>query len=293
VRPAAGRARASRALRASAAPRLRPRLGLRLGLLLGLLLGAPALPPAARAQLPPPPPAPPPPLADFVAMPPLVAELSQQRVGITTGFTGADLLVFGSTERLIGEGDDEVLVVAYGPPEPMVVRRKVKLLGFWMNGPSATFREVPGFYAIAGTRPAWQMLPEEARQAGRLGLDALPLQARGAQGPAYRAALLELKQGAGLWVEDTAPVEVSGGRLFHARLHMPATVTPGEYRVEVLLVRDRRVVARQELTFEVARLGAAAEIATVAEDAPMLYGLACIVLAALAGWLGSVLFRRS
>jgi uncharacterized protein (TIGR02186 family) len=291
VRPAAGRARASGALRASRT--LRASAALRLGLLLGLLLGASALPPAARAQLPPPPPAPPPPLADFVAMPPLVAELLQQRVGITTGFTGADLLVFGSTERLIGEGGDEVLVVAYGPPEPMVVRRKVKLLGFWVNGPAATFREVPGFYAIAGTRPAWQMLPEEARQAGRLGLDALPLRARGAQGPAYRAALLELKQGAGLWVEDTAPVEVSGGRLFHARLHMPATVTPGEYRVEVLLVRDRRVVARQELTFEVARVGAAAGIATVAEDAPLLYGLACILLAALAGWLGSVLFRRS
>ena len=226
-------------------------------------------------------------------MPPLVAELSQRRVGITTGFTGADLLVFGSTERLIGEGGDEVLVVASGPPQPMVVRRKVKLLGFWVNGAAATFPQVPGFYAIAGTRPAWQMLPEDARQSGRLGLDALPLRARGAQGPAYRAALLELKKGEGLWVEDSAPVEVSGGRLFHARLPLPATVTPGDYRVEVLLVRDRRVIARQGLDFEVARVGAAASIATVAEGAPLIYGLVCIVLAALAGWLGSVLFRRS
>nr|WP_255575050.1 TIGR02186 family protein [Caldovatus aquaticus] len=234
-----------------------------------------------------------PPPAPARAVPALVTELSQRRVEITTGFTGADILVFGSTERPIGEGSDEVLVVAVGPPQPMVVRRKVRLLGFWVNGPAATFPEVPGFYAIAGTRPAWQMLPEEARQSNRLGLDALPLRAVGAQGPAFRAALLELKKDAGLWVEDVAPVAVTGGRLFHARLPLPATVTPGAYRVEALLVRDRRIVARQELEFDVVRVGAAAGIANVADRRPMLYGMACIALAALAGWLGSVLFRRS
>ncbi len=249
-----------------------------------------ALPAAAQAQVPAQ--AAPSPAA-AAAVPALVAELSQSRVEITTGFTGADILVFGSTERLIGPTADEVLVVATGPPQPMVVRRKVRVLGFWVNGPSATFPQVPGFYAIAGTRPAWQMLPEAERQAGRLGLDALPLRALGAQGPAFRAALLELKKGAGLWVEDSVPVEVTGGRLFHVRLPLPDTVTPGAYRVEVLLVRDRRVVARQGLEFEVVRVGAAAGVSTVAAQVPVLYGAVCIILAALAGWLGSVVFRRS
>ena len=40
------------------------------------------------------------------------------------------------------------------------------------------------------------------------------------------------------------------------------------------------------------RVGTADRIATVAEDQPVLYGLACVFLAAFAGWLGSVLFRR-
>jgi len=60
----------------------------------------------------------------------------------------------------------------------------------------------------------------------------------------------------------------------------------------VLLVRDGTVVARQELRLDVERSGSAAWIADVARDQPVLYGLACILLAALAGWLGSVLFRR-
>jgi uncharacterized protein (TIGR02186 family) len=73
---------------------------------------------------------------------------------------------------------------------------------------------------------------------------------------------------------------------------VPSTVATGEYRVQVILVREGRVVARQELALDIVRTGTAARIADVARDLPVLYGLACIVLAAFAGWLGSVLFRR-
>ena len=110
--------------------------------------------------------------------------------------------------------------------------------------------------------------------------------------PGTMAALLGLESDSGLWLEDPAPVEIAGSRLFHARLQLPAAVPTGDYQVEVLLVRSRRIVARQALAFRVDRVGAADRIATVAADQPFLYGLSCILFAALAGWLGSVLFRR-
>jgi uncharacterized protein (TIGR02186 family) len=224
----------------------------------------------------------------------LTADLSTERVEISTGFTGASVIVFGATEALIGpQSGEDVVVLAWGPPQPTVVRRKVNVLGFWVNGPAATFPEIPGFYAIAATRPVWDLLPEEVRRSGRLGLDALPLRAVGSQAPAFRAALLDLKQQDGRWQEYAAPVSVAGGRLFSARVSFPDTVQTGDYRIEVLLVRDRRIVARQELFLRVDRVGTAAWIATVARNAPLLYGVGCILLAALAGWLGSVLFRRS
>lgn len=224
---------------------------------------------------------------------PLVAALSQSAVAITTGFTGAALTIFGSTGDPIGPGGDELLIVVRGPTRPIVVRRKVQALGFlWVNGPAARFAEVPGFYAIAGTRPAWQLLPEEVRQLNSLGLDALPLTSTGARNPAFRAALLDLESKSGLWLEHVAPVEIIGNRLFFMRLDLPATVPTGAYRVEVLLVRSRRIVARQDLGFEVDRVGTADRIASVADSRPLVYGVLCVVLAALAGWLGSVLFRR-
>ena len=123
---------------------------------------------------------------------PLVAALSRNDIEVTTGFTGASLVVFGSTEAPIGPGGDEVLVIARGPTRPVVVRRKVSVAGLiWVNGPAARFAQVPGYYVISGSRPAWQILPEDERQRNELGLDSLPLTSTGARSPAFRAALLE------------------------------------------------------------------------------------------------------
>jgi uncharacterized protein (TIGR02186 family) len=88
-------------------------------------------------------------------------------------------------------------------------------------------------------------------------------------------------------------VEIGANRLFHVRVPLPAAVPTGDYRVEVLLVRSRRIHARQEMEFRVDRVGAADRIATVAETQPLVYGVVCVLLAAFAGWFGSVLFRRS
>lgn len=261
------------------------------GLVLLAALGGPAL---AQAPPVPPPAVAPAPAAVAANTPQLTADISTTQVEITTGFTGSSVMVFGATERLIGpQTDEDVLVVAWGPPQATVVRRKVNILGFWLNGPSATFRETPGFYAISATRPVWQILPEDVRRTGRLGLDALPLRASGSQAPAFRAALLELKQQDGRWQEYASPVTVAGGRLFSTRISFPDTVQTGDYRIEVLLVREQRIIARQELFLRVDRVGSAASIASVAHTAPVIYGVACILLAALAGWLGSVIFRRN
>ena len=85
----------------------------------------------------------------------------------------------------------------------------------------------------------------------------------------------------------------AGSRLFNFRLPLPATVAPGTYRVEVMLIRARRIVATEQLGFVIQRVGTAADIENVARGQPMLYALICIILAALAGWLGSVVFRRN
>jgi uncharacterized protein (TIGR02186 family) len=219
---------------------------------------------------------------------PLIAAASHRAIEISTGFTGEEIVVFGTVE---GPGD--ILVLARGPDADQVVRRKVNVLGVWLNGPYARFAGVPSFYAISGTRPAWEVLPEPERQAWQIGLDALPFRPRGSQDPAFRAALLRLKTDQGLYAEHEERIELQGGRLFNVRIAFPATVPTGDYRIEALLVRAGAIVARADIPLRVERVGSAARINEAATRLPALYGIACIILAALAGWLGYVLFRRS
>lgn len=258
--------------------------------LLGAALLALLVAPAAAQRLPRPPPAPAPPAT--AGVPALVVELGAPRIEVTTAFAGTDVLVFGASERLLGPEGDNVVVVGQGPVQGQVVRRRVRVLGAWINGPSARFEDVPSWYALSGTATLGQLFsPAERRELG-LGVAALARRAIGRSDPAFREALVERKQAVDLWNEDETPVQVSGGRLFHARLPLPAIAPTGDYSVQVLLVRDGRVAARQELSFRVQRVGTAARITDVSRQTPLLYGLTCVAMAALAGWLGSVLFRR-
>ncbi|RUZ47378.1 TIGR02186 family protein, partial [Mesorhizobium sp. M7A.F.Ca.US.007.01.1.1] len=83
--------------------------------------------------------------------------LSTDNVSITAGFSGADLTIFGSLENpdplVARQGRYDVIVVLEGPPKPVVVRRKDRVLGVWVNLDSETFENVPVSYSVATTRP--------------------------------------------------------------------------------------------------------------------------------------------
>ena len=86
----------------------------------------------------------------------VVLGLSQNRVAITANFDGSEILIFGAVKRetAIPDGPQlEVIVTASGPKEPLVVRRKEKRFGIWVNTDSVTVDEAPSFYAVATSGP--------------------------------------------------------------------------------------------------------------------------------------------
>ena len=86
----------------------------------------------------------------------LVVDLSAPVVAITTGFTGADLLLFG----VVG-GAGDVVVVVRGPARDETVRRKKRIGGIWVNHAQITFEQVPSFYATAANRPLNEFVTPE------------------------------------------------------------------------------------------------------------------------------------
>lgn len=96
---------------------------------------------------------------------PLVVDLSNHLVAITTGFTGTKVLLFGAVED---EGD--VIVTVRGPDQDMVVRKKERKVGIWVNSESARYKNIPAYYASASNRPMDIIAPPEVLLDYRIGL---------------------------------------------------------------------------------------------------------------------------
>lgn len=220
----------------------------------------------------------------------LAADLTSHLIAITTGFTGASVVLFGATD---GPGD--VVVAVRGPDRDMTIRRKDRVAGIWMNTNELTFGNVPSFYAVAASRPIEGILSPAAAAFYRLGIANLKLEARTAAPPStietFRAALERIQQQAGLFVSRIGKVDFLGERLFRATIMFPSNVPTGTYLVEVFLVRDKDVISGQTTPLVVSKVGVDAAVFEFSGRQPGLYGAIAVLTAVVAGWLASLPFR--
>lgn len=222
---------------------------------------------------------------------PLVADLSKHLVAITTGFAGTDVLLFGAVD---GEGD--VVVVVRGPAKPEIIRRKDRQAGIWINSGSARVESAPSFYRVASTRPLAEIAPRSVLDRHQIGLDHLDLSIdtkdSGADNTAYRDALVRLKQDKGLYGEKIERIGFMSHRLFRTELHFPANVPVGTYLVEVYLMQGGDVLSAQTTPLVISKIGIGADVFDFAHQQAAAYGLIAIALAAAAGWMAAVAFKK-
>ncbi len=221
----------------------------------------------------------------------LTADLSSHIIGITTGFVGANLTLFGSTDK---PGD--IVVIVRGPPAEMVVRRKQKVLGVWINGSSAVFRDAPSFYTTASSKPLTDIAQSDVLMHHMIGVDNLKLTTKEPMAEprlgAFRGALISAQEKLDLYRADPVPVTFLGEHLFRADMAFPANVPTGTYSVEVLLLSDGAVVGVQTTSLIVSRIGFSNGVFSVAHHHAVLYGLGALAFAGFAGWGAGAVFRR-
>jgi len=221
----------------------------------------------------------------------LVADISQHLVAITTGFTGADVLLFGATE---GAGD--VVVVVRGPEERQKVRRKGRVAGIWLNEAEMTFETVPAFYAVAANRPLHEFVPERVGARHQIGLRHLRLTPPEGAHPEtvddFSEGLIRNKQTDRLYSRQPARIAFLGNRLFRTDMHFPANAPVGTYTVQTFLIRDGDVVSAGITPLVVGKVGFEAGVFDLAYCHSLAYGVLAILIAAMAGWLAGLVFRK-
>ena len=107
-----------------------------------------------------------------------------------------------------------------------------------------------------------------------------------------RKAILGDRSDAGLYTLDEAAVTFPDGRLFRTAIHFPANVPVGDYQVIVRLFVNGLEIDRSYSLVPVGKSGLGRQIYALAQNQSLLYGLAAVLIAVLAGWLASVVFRQ-
>lgn len=224
-----------------------------------------------------------------------VLGVSQSAVEINTRFTGSKLLIFGAiTNTGAGSGHLDVIITVEGPKLPVKVWKKARKFGIWQNDSYVEIDEAPQFYAIGTSAPLQYILSDTEDLRHKISIERAIRSVGAPQNIEnsfdYTDALIHLREEAGLFVLAENSVTVQQGALFQTKIGMPATIAEGSYTLRVFLTRGREIISSLESEIEVRKIGLEERLFAFAVDAPLLYGVFAVVLAALAGWTAHGIF---
>ena len=230
----------------------------------------------------------------------LITDLSQGRIDINTRFKGADLLIFGAIQYPAGAVPDapaDIAIVVRGPVAPVTVREKQRVAGIWLNTDAVRFESVPGFYAVATTRPIDDLADDRTTAIYEIGVRNLQLSPVSAA-PAgeiarFEDGLINVKRGAGLFAETPGAVVITRNVLYRARIVIPSAVPVGDYAAEIHLIRKGRVIASSTTPITIGKSGFERWVYVMAQDHSLAYGLAAVAAALAAGSIASAVTRRN
>jgi uncharacterized protein (TIGR02186 family) len=226
--------------------------------------------------------------------------LSTDKIAINAGFEGTDLTVFGALDNadplVQRQGRYDVVVVLEGPSKDIVVRKKSRFLGIWVNRASETFEEVPLSYSLASTRAMQDITDAKTFASLSLGTQGLNLKPKFGQKRAtlepFSQALRIVKTNLGLYNERPGGVEFISTNLFRATLALPADVPIGHHRARAFLFRNGTFLKESRTELEIIKSGFEQQVFRAAHERSFFYGLFSVSLAMLIGWLGRVIFKR-
>ncbi|MGB7260679.1 MAG: TIGR02186 family protein [Albidovulum sp.] len=228
----------------------------------------------------------------------VVAGMNQNRIAITANFDGSEILIFGAIKRETAIPADEalgVIITVAGPSKPVVVRRKEKRLGIWINVDAVEIDLAPSFYAVA-TSDIWSSVISDTEDL-RYRVS-VPRAIRSVGAPmnvtdagAFTDAVIRIRAANGLYSLEEGAVELSEDTLFNTAITLPSNLTEGTYVARFFLTRGGRVVDVHQTEIEVQKVGLERFLYSLAHEQPLIYGLLSLFIAIVAGWGASAIFR--
>ncbi|GGE37467.1 TIGR02186 family protein [Actibacterium pelagium] len=227
----------------------------------------------------------------------VVAGLSQTDVAITTTFKGSEILIFGAVKRDKPAPEDklDVIITVSSHLTPVLVRKKERKLGIWVNAESAEIDFAPTFYAIRSTAPLNEILSPAADLQHSISVPrairAHDAQPSGGTRDPFVEAVIRIRTDQGAYQVQEESIELTEDTLFRANVELPSNLTEGDYRTRIFLLRNNQVIDAYETTLDVRKVGLERWIYNLAHEHSLIYGLLSLIIAIAAGWGASAFFR--
>ncbi len=231
----------------------------------------------------------------------LAGALSERQVAVDSNFVGQTLTLFGNIEPPIGAADQpvagpfQVVVVVTGPMQNRVVRQQTNKYLIWLNTESETFYQVPSYKWVFSSAPLETISDNDVFNANHILLTSTGEDAEisGNGDPAlFQAELVRLMTDKKLYGINETGVQFRSPTLYSVRIELPGDVPNGTFLAQTFLFKNQAVMAHKAESFIVRKAGLERLLGESARDDPLLYGLVCVFLALITGWLGGVLFKR-
>lgn len=231
----------------------------------------------------------------------LVSQLSTDLIEITSSYSGERITIFGNVEPDVGAADTPVegplhaIIVVTGPTMDRLAREKTRQLGIWLNTDEVAFPAFPSFYQVMASGRLSDIAPSEILEDLRILPEAQPGVPAGVEmekAALFGTELVRLMGERGFFGLSETGVNFLSNTAYSARMVLPSDAPPGPYLATTYIFRDGELVVRRAEGFAVRKTGFERFVAITATQQPLLYGLACVVLALFSGWLGGVIFRR-
>ena len=265
--------------------------------------------------------------AESVAEERIVVDLSRYDVPVSTGFSGASLLLFGATPKGDGSAasiEADILIKVRGPLQSYTISRKARVFGLWLDGDRHHISSAPAFFQILTSQndDNWfedferrrnafsfrdlsislsraqphkaesQGMDEAKDEAKQQAKDEAKQQAQDQEQQAFRSAFLRHQVSKGLYGDLPNSIERLGNNLFRVNLTLPPGLPTGTYIVETFLIEGGKISSAQATPLFVRRAGGSAFIFAFAERYGFLYGFCAVLIALFAGILANRLFAR-
>ena len=202
------------------------------------------------------------------------------------------------TVRAVVPFGAKVALRIIGPREDLVLMKKGRVGGLWMNVQQVHFQNLPKVYLLWTSDKLAALEtgdPVKAMKLDYLSFLSGTLKNNLGEGPLLLNELIKLKEADNLYqlFEGTVrikPLEKGRWDQADAVLTLPSKIYPGTYALELIAFQEGKGSLLHSSTIEVKLAGFPALVSKVAHQKGLLYGILAVIIATFSGLLIGIVF---